>query len=283
MKPARPRPVDRSAPGPTSRGPSPGEAAPGAPSSRYAVAVVDNAIRLLAALGEREALSLAEAALLAGVSKSSAFRLLATLEGAGFAERLPHGGYRAGAAAVGWAGRLLGRLDERTLARPILERLREETGETVNFALLRHERLVYVEILESPAALRIVDVAGDPAPLHATALGKAVAAHLPEERLAALLGAEPYARLTDRTITTWKKLRPQIARARACGFASEVEESLPGAACVAAAIVAGDRVLGGVSVTGPRARLDATRIAACGARVRIAAAEIAARLAPTRT
>jgi IclR family acetate operon transcriptional repressor len=278
MKPARPGPVDR-----PPEGPSSGGAPPGPSAGRYAVAVVDKALRLLEALAEKEALSLAEAALLAGVSKSSAFRLLATLEGAGFAERLPHGGYRAGGGAVGWAGRLLGRLDERTLARPILERLREETGETVNLALLRRDRLVYVEILESPAALRIADVAGDPAPLHATALGKAVAAHLPEGRLAPLLGPEPYARLTDKTITSWKKLRSQLARARECGFASEVEESLPGAACVAAAIVAGDRVLGGVSVTGPRARLDAARIAACGARVRSAAAEIAARLARSGT
>ena len=133
-------------------------------AERYSIGAVENALTLLGAIAERDVLGLGEAAEIAGVSKSTAYRLLATLEVAGLAERLPESGYRAGVEAVRWASRLLAGLDVRTVALPTLRRLREETGETVNLAILRDTSLVYVEILESPAAFRMADVPGSPCP-----------------------------------------------------------------------------------------------------------------------
>ena len=111
-------------------------------AERYSIEAVENALVLLGAIAEREVLGLGEAAEIAGVSKSTAYRLLATLEVAGLAERLPESGYRAGVEAIRWASRLLAGLDVRTVALPTLRRLREETGETVNLALLRDTGLV---------------------------------------------------------------------------------------------------------------------------------------------
>ena len=133
-------------------------------AERYSIGAVENALTLLGAIAERDVLGLGEAAEIAGVSKSTAYRLLATLEVAGLAERLPESGYRAGVEAVRWATRLLAGLDVRTVALPTLRRLREETGETVNLAILRDTSLVYVEILESPAAFRMADVPGRAVP-----------------------------------------------------------------------------------------------------------------------
>ena len=73
------------------------------------------------AIAEQDVLGLGEAAELAGVSKSTAYRLLATLEVAGLAERLPESGYRAGVEAMRWASRLLAGLDVRTVALPALQ------------------------------------------------------------------------------------------------------------------------------------------------------------------
>ena len=168
-------------------------------AERYSIGAVENALTLLGAIADRDVLGLGDAAEIAGVSKSTAYRLLATLEVAGLAERLPESGYRAGVEAIRWASRLLAGLDVRTVALPSLRQLREETGETVNLALLRETSLVYVEILESPAAFRMADVPGSTVPIHATALGKAVAVHLEPQLLATILGPEPYERFTART------------------------------------------------------------------------------------
>ncbi len=193
-------------------------------AERYSIGAVENALTLLGAIADRDVLGLGDAAEIAGVSKSTAYRLLATLEVAGLAERLPELGYRAGVEAIRWASRLLAGLDVRTVALPSLRQLRQETGETVNLALLRETSLVYVEILESPAAFRMADVPGSTVPIHATALGKAVAVHLEPQLLATILGPEPYERFTARTPTTWQAFNASLGPTRATGYGVDMEE-----------------------------------------------------------
>jgi DNA-binding IclR family transcriptional regulator len=248
---------------------------------RYTIEAVANALSILDAIAGREVLGLGEAAEVAGVSKSTAYRLLATLEGADLVERLPEGGYRAGVGAVRWATQLLAQFDVRTVALPILRWLRDETGETVNLAVLREAGLVYVEIMQSPAAFRMADVAGAIAPIHATALGKAVAAHLEPTRLAALLGPEPYQRFTPRTLTSWRELASGLEEVRARGYSLDLEELEMGVACIAAPILVADQVAGALSVSGPRARMDDDQILQVGTLLVEATRRVAIWLAPT--
>jgi DNA-binding IclR family transcriptional regulator len=249
-------------------------------AERYSIGAVENALSLLGAIAEREVLGLAEAADIAGVSKSTAYRLLATLEVAGLVERLPESGYRAGVEFVRWASRLLAGLDIRTVAMPTLRRLRQETGETVNLALLRDSSLVYVEILESPAAFRMADVPGSVVPIHATALGKAVAVHLEPGQLATMLGPEPYQRFTAATPTTWQAFNELLGRTRANGYAVDLEEVAVGVACVGAAVLDGGRVVGALSVSAPRARMTDARIDEVGRMLVTEAGEVSQRLGP---
>jgi DNA-binding IclR family transcriptional regulator len=249
-------------------------------AERYSIGAVENALTLLGAIAERDVLGLGEAAEIAGVSKSTAYRLLATLEVAGLAERLPESGYRAGVEAIRWASRLLAGLDVRTVALPTLRRLRDETGETVNLALLRDSGLVYVEILESPAAFRMADVPGAAVPIHAAALGKAVAVHLEPKQLAEMLGPEPYQRFTANTPTTWQSYNGALTTTRTQGYGVDLEEISIGVACVGAAILDGGRVVGAMSVSAPRARMTDERIEEVGLRLVSAAGEISVRLAP---
>lgn len=249
-------------------------------AERYSIGAVANALTLLGAIAERDVLGLAEAAQIAGVSKSTAYRLLATLEVAGLVERLPESGYRAGVEAIRWASRLLAGLDVRSVAMPTLRRLRDETGETVNLALLRDTGLVYVEILESPAPFRMADVPGVVVPVHATALGQAIALHLDPQRLAALLGSEPYERYTHNTPTSWQAFNATVGAARVRGYGIDMEQVALGVSCVGVAVLDGGRVVGAVSVSGPRARMSDARIDDIGRRLVIGASEIAERLAP---
>lgn len=249
-------------------------------AGRYTIDAVANALSILNAIASHDVLGLAEAAEIAGVSKSTAYRLLATLETARLVERLPGSGYRAGVAAVRWATQLLAQFDVRTVALPILRELRDETGETVNLAVLREARLVYVEIVASPAAFRMEDEPGAVAPIHATALGKAVAVHLEPNRLAALLGPEPYPRFTSRTVTRWRDFAQRLDEVRALGYGTDLEEVEMGVSCVAAPIVVGDQVAGAISVSGPRTRMDDSRIRQVGELLLDATRRIGLWLAP---
>jgi IclR family acetate operon transcriptional repressor len=247
-------------------------------AERYTIDAVANALAILGTIVGRDSLGLGEAAEVAGVSKSTAYRLLATLEGAGLVERLPEGGYRPGIEAVRWASRLLDRLDVRRVASPLLQRLRDDVKETVNLAILREGSLVYVDILESPSPFRMADSVGVIAPIHATALGKAVAVHLDPARLSAILGPEPYRALTAKTPTTWPELNRRIDQARRDGFATDLEEVEIGVACVAAPVLVRGVPIGAISVSAPRARMTDQRMTEVGHEVIKFAHEVGERL-----
>jgi IclR family acetate operon transcriptional repressor len=135
--------------------------------------------------------------------------------------------------------------------------LRHSSGETVNLALFRGGRLVYVDIVEGNHALRMSGSVGEEVPLHSTALGKATLAALPVENRRSLLGKEPYPSYTNRTYTTWEQLNADLKDVEARGYAVDLEEMDFGAACVAAAILGtGGHPVGALSVAGLAARFS---------------------------
>ena len=247
-------------------------------ASRYMIEAVEKSLRILLSLADHPTIGVAEAASIAGVSRSRAYRILTTLESAGLAARMPRHGYRTGAKAVRFATLVLAQLDVRAVSRPTLERLWRETGESVNLAILRGLDLVCTEVLESPSQLRVADTPGTRWPLHATATGRAISAHLDRRLLDAAVGPEPFQAYTQRTATTWTALDARLADARERGYAIDIEESAAGVACVAAALFRDGTVIGGISVTGPRSRLTDGVLEAMAPRVVHAAADISAAL-----
>jgi DNA-binding IclR family transcriptional regulator len=245
---------------------------------RYEIEAVANALAILDAVAGTQPLSLADAARVAGVSKSTAYRLLATLEVAGLVERLTASGYRPGANAVRWAMRLLDGVPLRREALPILRSVRDATGETVNLALLRGTGLIYVEILESPSPFRMADAPGSSVAVHASALGKAVAVHLSPTQLAPLLGPEPYEALTVHTPTSWAGVSSCLSQVRSDGYATDIEEVEIGVACVAVAILSRNEVVAAISVSAPRARMSDERVAEVGRLLIGAARQVEQRL-----
>src|SRR3954447_25847145 len=129
-------PPGGSAPAYSSAMSNPLPAEPPGGSERGAPTSVDNALRLLQLIGERQALRVAEAAELLGVARSTAHRLLTALRRRGFVTQdRPNGAYRPGPALYEIGLAAVSRIDIRRVARPVLEQLREETQETVSLAL----------------------------------------------------------------------------------------------------------------------------------------------------
>jgi IclR family transcriptional regulator, acetate operon repressor len=240
---------------------------------------LNNGLSLLELLAESGELRLADAATALGVSKPTAFRLLAALQTRGYVEHMPATrSYRLGSqlqtlAAGADRSRLI------HLAAPAMARLRDAYGETVNLAVLRRDRIVYEEIFEGSFAVRMSARVGDELPVHATALGKAILAVSEPGARDALLGATPYQAFTDRTVTERPALDRELARIAGRGWGSDYEETELGAACVAAAIINREgHPVGGLSVAGLAARITRRDLPALGSDVAAECAAISAQL-----
>lgn len=239
----------------------------------------DRVVDVLELLADSGQMSLAEVAASLGVSRPTAYRLLAGLQARGYVEHLPlEHGYRLGPAiralAARSAGSLVTRLAERALAD-----LRASTGETVNLALVRRGRIVYAAILDGVYALRLSGTVGQEVPPHATALGKSMLAATAPEQRDLLLGSAPYRAFTPNTLTEREALERELQATRARGYAIDREEMDVGAVCIAAPIVAGDgRPIAALSVSAVAARFPEERWSPVGRAVKRWADEISAEL-----
>jgi IclR family transcriptional regulator, acetate operon repressor len=226
---------------------------------RYLVRAVARALDLLDVLHEApDGMSLAALAEAVGLPKSSVFRYLTTLQSHGYVQQDPGSGdYRPGMRFVSSHGGRLQALSER--ARPLLEALRDRFGETVNLAVLDGHRIAYLEILESTRAMRLAARVGDRVPVHSSALGKAICADLPDDRVVAILGAEGMPRLTANTITSVKAFLAALEEVRRRGHAVDDREHEEDGRCVAVA-VPGSRIPAAISLSAPAFRFPSEDI-----------------------
>ena len=167
----------------------------------------------------------------------------------------------------------LARLDLRDLARPLLEQLVRETGETATLSLPAQGEGVTVDFVPSPHSVSSRAEIGRASVAHATAVGKLVLAHTPGA-LAAL--AEPLERYTPRTLTTLAELELAVAGVRAAGVAEAAGEREPGLNAIAAPVLADDgRLVAVLGLQGPE-RFDAEARRAAALPLARAAALLAA-------
>jgi DNA-binding IclR family transcriptional regulator len=228
-------------------------------STSYWVPMVGSAIRILETFyGARAELSLAEVAALAKVGKTSAFRILFTLERLEYVEKnSSNGKYRLGLKLISAARKTLVGGDLVQVARPYLVELRSEFDETANLAALRKEEIIYLEICESTHPFRMVDTVGSRVPWHSTALGKCIAAFLPKDTVKAVLRESGMKRFTPHTIISSKKYLASLATVREQGYGIDVDETELGAACIAVPIFNyGKTVVGALSVSGSTHRIQ---------------------------
>ncbi len=248
--------------------------------TRYGIDSIRRAVELLRELVERGHLSLDEAAGLTGVSKSTAFRMLSTLQDLELAEKAPAGGYQPGSEALRWGLLLLGRLDVPEVAVGELRSVWLEVKETVGLAMFSGSRIVLAEILESPYPFRMAEVPGGIVPAHSSALGRAVAAYLDRDALLSALGPEPFPTDSPDSPTLIADLLPLLASVREVGYSVEIGESALGVACVAAPVFKRGKVVGAISIAGPCVRMGDDRVKQLGRSISAAARRISEKLSP---
>jgi DNA-binding IclR family transcriptional regulator len=126
--------------------------------------------------------------------------------------------------------------DVRKIALPIMERLRDVTGENTTLHELRDGKRVCVEKVESKQVLRDTVLIGDQFPAHCGASGKVLLAYLPAEEIKGYLNsAKPLAALTTRTITDPQKLSAELTRIKRRGFAFSCGERVMDGLCAISA------------------------------------------------
>lgn len=198
---------------------------------------VDNALRLLQMVGERQALRVAEAADLLGVARSTAHRLLAALRRRDFVvQDRPNGAYRPGPTlnAIGLAA--ISRIDIRRATRPILEELRERTTETITLAVLEGWYVRFIDSVESPRSVRVGNRTGVVRLAHSSAVGKAMLAELSLAELDSRYAQDELPEATTATVSRKQQLLAELAEIRHQGYALNWEESSDGVSAVAVAL-----------------------------------------------
>jgi DNA-binding IclR family transcriptional regulator len=206
-------------------------------------------------------LGISELARHLSIPKSSTWNLARTLQRRGYVEQDTAGHFVLGARLfdVGVCARADLRL--RSLARPIMAKLVERTGETVFVGILTPDyEVLQLDKVVSRHVIRYDAPLGEKRPAHCTAMGKILLADLPSPQLAAFFRRRRLQRFTPRTITQREALLRALRQVRRVGVAMSVEERVPGAASIGAAIRAETgRAVAGIIVAGPTDRILASR------------------------
>jgi len=244
------------------------------------VGVISKVLRIFEAIQASPLpLQLREICKLTGINKATAYRFLAHLQREGYVFRDEAGAYSFGMKLLQLGARSDHRAALQEMARPALRRLWTETQETVNLAVLDEGMILYVHVIESPHEFRFASKVGMRRPIYSTALGKALAAFLPEEGRRRLLELQSFQSFTPHTITSVELLEEELERVRRRGYAIDDEESVLGARCIGAPILNHrQEPLAAISVSGPTTRLSRDKIPALAAAVKEAADAISAQI-----
>src|SRR3546814_9887756 len=160
-----------------------------------------------------------------GLAPSTTHRLLTTLQQRRFAAfDEEYGVWVIGVGAFNVGNAFLRNRRIVTLGRPMMRRLMEDVGETVNLAVEDQNELVYVTQFESHAPMRALFRTGRRAPMHASAVGKAMLAKMEDGLLTEILPKKGMPRFTDKTIVDPAALRRELAHTRERGWAVREEE-----------------------------------------------------------
>jgi len=242
---------------------------------------IDKALELLFHLHEQggAARGVSELGRELELPKSTAHRLLASLARRGLVEQDARGRYQPGIALLALGLGVLEREPLVAAARPSLEQLAEDLGETIFLSSARAGRLYVIDKQEGNGFLRAAPRVGAEIPAHATAIGKLYLAFAPD-----LLRASdaPLPRFGPATVVEPRALARELESVRARGWAGMREEWIPGLAGIAVPLRVSPRLLGALAAAGPSAHFDGAHEEVFRARLLEAARAIESRLGGKR-
>ena len=223
-------------------------------SYRYYSQAIANALRVLELLQQsHEPLALTEVSRQVKVPKSSAFRILRTLEIAGYLQRLEGERFSIVPGAGFMQNHLLKQVDE--ASRTWMKNLSQEFRETISLAFLFASHIEVIAVIDSPHRVSMGNMVGGLIPPHASSLGKCITAFQSDTRRDMLLRSFGLVRFTPSTIVEEITLNQELHLVRAQGYASDLEESTLGGCCISAPIFGKDgQAVAAISVSTPKMR-----------------------------
>lgn len=215
-----------------------------------------------------------------GLPPSTVHRIMQTLIACGYVTQDDHNGrYRLTGKLLDVAGGALAGQDLKRKAAPIIEQLRDTTGESAHLAVLEGTEAVTILSFLSQARNLVDCPIGDRLPIHCSSVGKCLAAYLPEARLKSVLTQIELPRYTPNTICTVAQLQKNLEEGRKLGFFIDWDERDEGIRCVAAPVRnASGVVIAATGISGPSTRITDDRLEAVAKAVMGAADEMSAAL-----
>ena len=232
-----------------------------AEQAKYSLESIDRMIAVLDALEQAHDQSLEQVARNSGLSESTALRYLMSLAKHDFVERNERtGSFRLGLRLFRLGTLAVDRRDIVGIARPAMETLLQTFGESINLATRQQGTVVLISVLDSPNPIRKGSRAGETDSWHATSLGKALLAAMPQPEAEAILASVQLTGFTPNTMTTAESLLRDLQAVRTRGYAIDDEESNEGLRCVGAVIRDHDgNPTYAISMSGPKSRMSYSR------------------------
>lgn len=231
---------------------------------------VDRALDILLCFTRDEpARSLTQIAEAIHMSKTTVHRLLATLENKRFITRDPGTGlYRLGLRFIEMASLVLQDADLNRWAKPYLQRLVREYGETVDLSILDGSHVIYLEVIESPQRVKLAAAVGQRLPAYFTASGKALLAYMPEDRVRKII-SDNLAESSNHNAAPMSQMLEDLRVTAERGYAISEQEYEEEINAVAAPLFDKDKnPIASIAIVGPSFRLSKERLPALGESLR---------------
>lgn len=229
---------------------------------------------------QKDGLGVTEIAKQMDINKSSVYRILSTLVQYGYVEQYKETErYKLGYKFLEISSKLLESIDLRKEAKPYLQQLEKETNEVIHLVVYDQGEVIYIEKLEGTETLRMHSKVGKRAPMHCTAVGKAILAHLPVNVALEIIERKGLPKHTDFTITDRDVFLKELEKVKQKGYALDLEENEYGIRCIAVPIFDyTGSVVAAVSISGPTIRMTDERIEKLQERIRYIGRQISKRL-----
>jgi IclR family transcriptional regulator, KDG regulon repressor len=224
------------------------------------------ALRALAMLdvvvGEPRGISLAVAADRVGLSKATSLRLLKALIRAGYVLRdADEGNYRPSLKIVRMGEQVLGAYDFATFARHHMLRLSDAVGHGVAAGIIDGDQVIYVARIEASTEIRVHHQVGGRRPIHASSIGKAIVAYMPDRDVDELLSDYNFEQFTPNTIVDRESFLNELLAVRSRGWALVRNEGILGGSSISAPVFSHTgQVVGAIGVSSVSAALQGAEL-----------------------
>lgn len=235
----------------------------GAGNDRYILSSVDGALSILGLFFDAEELSVSDVAKETGVSRSTAFRFMITLENRGFVSRTSSGKYRLGLKLFSLGMLAYSRMELVSAAHPILADMARVSGETCHIGILEDGlHIIFIDKALGSSRLKMDTPIGYRNYAHCTASGKVILAWQSEQVINRYIRHASFERLTETTISDAQKLLRELDSIKHSGYATDSEEAELGLTCYAMPLLdSGGTAFASISISGPTTRMTAQKTA----------------------